>query len=513
MHLGRLLGQDSRPQIEAMLLEYLRIKNAFHEAMVHDYGADGLLRFMENFARRGFIFGPKARRRARRNRRASLDLERYRMTAALDEQLLSPFDNSSSPGRHAPVRRIEMRVSIPKGKLFLKTLRAWFEGLNDHLQARLEGNPEAAVHSQVGLIFHLIKQVNDRPSAQHATEASGRLGRVLLGFPGIRPFVVGLDAAGDERKSAPRVFIDAFRNLQNLQARHRDPSGSPLIRLGWTFHVGEDVDDLLTGLRHIDEVTSLLLGDAGGRLGHALALGENPSRFYQIRGGGTEPLLGSHLLDLVWAWGRLSDARQTEHCDWIENRIRALGFAARKDQPRIADCYRAMSLDQSPPDSFSEQELLAILDFQMDATRPVQCIADPMWIELVSRLQQLLRKRLTTKPVCIAANPSSNLLVGGYSCYAELPYRILVDSELAVSINTDDPGLFMTSLPAEFDAMYDALKGEMSHRSILAWLYDRCFDAKMSSFLSDQTPVGEDALELLGTSETLDRIFAFQPLG
>jgi hypothetical protein len=78
IHLGHLLRQASRPDIEEKLLEYLRIKNAFHEALVHDYGTDGLLRFMENFGRRGFIFGPKARARARRSRRILLDLERYR---------------------------------------------------------------------------------------------------------------------------------------------------------------------------------------------------------------------------------------------------------------------------------------------------------------------------------------------------------------------------------------------------------------------------------------------------
>jgi hypothetical protein len=69
----------------------------------------------------------------------------------------------------------------------------------------------------------------------------------------------------------------------------------------------------------------------------------------------------------------------------------------------------------------------------------------------------------------------------------------------------------MTSLPGEFQAMYDALAGEMSHRAILAWLNDRCFDARQSSFLSAQTPVGEDALALLATPKKRDRIFAFQP--
>ncbi|MGH8476571.1 MAG: hypothetical protein ACRERV_01350 [Methylococcales bacterium] len=95
--------------------------------------------------------------------------------------------------------------------------------------------------------------------------------------------------------------------------------------------------------------------------------------------------------------------------------------------------------------------------------------------------------------------------------YAELPYRVFVDSELALSINTDNPRLFMTSLPGDFQSMYDAFAGEMNHRAILAWLQDRCFDARQSRFLSAQTPVGEDALAPLARPETQDRILAFQP--
>jgi len=62
--------------------------------------------------------------------------------------------------------------------------------------------------------------------------------------------------------------------------------------LGWTCHVGEDVDDLLTGLCHLDEVATLLLGPEGGRLGHALTLGEDPVCFYRKRGGRDRATLG-----------------------------------------------------------------------------------------------------------------------------------------------------------------------------------------------------------------------------
>lgn len=293
------------------------------------------------------------------------------MTAALDEQLLAPFTASSCAGGQSAVRRIEVRVSIPD-KFLLRVLNAWLEGLGNHLRYRDERNREGGLASQVGLIFHLIKNGKDDLAAERAFESAGRLGRVLRDYPEIRRFVVGLDAAGDERSSAPRVFLRALNYLKCVQAHNRGPHDAPLIRLGWTFHVGEDFDDLLTALRHIDEVASLLFGDQAGRLGHALALGEDPRRFYARRNGASEPDIGSHLLDLVWAWGRLADAHETQHNLWIENRVRDLGFRSRVGTPRIADCYRAMSLDRRDGEAHPEKALLDILGFT--ANSPVDCV-------------------------------------------------------------------------------------------------------------------------------------------
>ena len=221
------------------------------------------------------------------------------MKAALDEQLADP-DAGPPVGVHQqPLRRTEVRVSMP-GKYPLRVLRAWLLGIRDHLGP----HGTALWRSQVGLVFHLIKTGRDKNAEHRAWETARRLGSVLRDYPALRPFIIGLDAAGDERASPPRVFAKAYRHLKELEGRHRTTAGTPCIRLGRTFHVGEDADNLVTALRHIDEVAALLLGDEGGRLGHALALGEDPARYYQRRGGETEPSLGSHLLDLVWPSGK-----------------------------------------------------------------------------------------------------------------------------------------------------------------------------------------------------------------
>lgn len=511
-----LCGARDDPQracVEALLLHYLRVKNAFHQLLVHDHGSDGLMRFIENFARRGLYFGFSGQRL--RRQRLLLDLERARMTAALDMQLRHGFHaDRSLDDRHQPVRALEMRVSVTENKLFLRTLRAWLDGMARHIQP-VKGRDSLA--SQIGLLFHVGKALpkpyeNNAILARKAHDNARKLGCVLQDFPYLRPLVVGYDAAGDERNSPPRQFVAAFQALRDLQSRLRPEAGVPPVRLGWTYHVGEDYADLMSALRHIDEVCCLLLRSEGGRLGHALALGESPQRFYQRRRHYTELALGSHVLDLVWAHGRLTEMREVADVPWLSARIAGLLYQGGDDEGAVRRCYREMNLQQRLPEQRREDELLAILGVRgAAAKRSIALRADERWVGLCAILQTDLRRRLAFQRLCVEANPTSNLLIGAYDHYGQLPYRTLVDARMALSLNTDDPGLFMTSLSGEYSAMYLALaqSGEMSHAEILAWLDRRLFDARQSTFLGNHVPIGRDSPVL--NEGRLNRVFKFLP--
>jgi len=197
-----------------------------------------------------------------------------------------------------------------------------------------------------------------------------------------------------------------------------------------------------------------------------------------------------------------------------ESDFSRLGFSEVKDikdgEPDLKGCYRAMDVGNQRRQGESirsEADLLDILDFQGKAQEPVLLHADEDWLDLLRRLQALLIERLAKRRICIEANPTSNLIIGGYADYHELPYARLVSEGLALSLNIDDPGLFVTCLPAEYAAMYPALIKEMSHRQALQWLADRRFNAEQSTFLGPQLPMGEDALKDLGK---LDELFAYR---
>lgn len=505
------VGDPSRSHLERVLRQYLESRNAFHHLLVHDRGREGLLRFIESFQRRSFMFGNRAGHgRDRRRRRAIRmvgKLERARMEASLDSQLVEPFgpDSKTTGAFEDPaVRRIEMRVSVPAVSLHRATLRAWVAGIEDHLKRGRK--------SQIGLIFHFIKFGNSPADETTALDDADRLEEILRHEPQLRRFIVGIDAAGKERNSNPRIFARAFFRLRRFQQEFRPEPGEPGVHLGYTYHVGEDVDDLLTGLRHIDEAVSLLLpSPEGGRLGHALALGERVRRFYDRRGT-PEPGLGTHLLDLVWARGRLIERGKISWVPWLENRVQSLsrGLPGGRS-PAIQECFEHMGLDRgNRGGDLSEEaglrrddELLEILcrgyakARELDLPLPVPS-SRPPWQKLVSYLQENLQERVARRRICVEVNPTSNLLIGDYKDYSELPYPRLVDAGIAVSLNTDDPGLFMTHLPGELAAMYEALESreKLRHREILSWLRERLFDAEQSTFLGHNVPSGRAALTL-----------------
>jgi adenosine deaminase len=519
---GWLRRGGAETRFENRLLAYLRTRNAFHQAMCHDSGADGLLRFGETFGRRGFHFGtlgPRRRQGKRRGRYQRLlrRLERTRMATALDAQLVKAFGARTLEGVPQVPRGIEMRVSVPFGPSFLLTLRAWLDGLGDHLRADGDDRPRG---SQVGLLFHFIKTGKGEKNVREAQDAARRLGSVLASYPTLRRFVVGVDAAGDERRAPPRTFARAFAHLHRLQAGHRPCPDDPAMVLDWTYHVGEDVDDLLSGLRHIEEVAAHLLDHGTGRLGHGLALAMDAQRFYQDRGGEVEVPRGAHLLDLVWTWGRLVHSGDEPRALWAENLVANQLQGAPRALPRIAACYRAMDLERVPGGAAegmprddrvpcTEDALLRVLGFAGDADAPVTLTIDARWIDLVSTLQSMVRDRLARLRVTVEVNPTSNLVIGGYRDYADLPYPAMVASGLPVSINTDDPGLFVTCLPNEFASLYRALVGPMTHRDAAQWLEARRLDAVRSSFLGPQVPAGREAWRLV--CEQRGALFEYRP--
>ncbi|MEM6456033.1 MAG: hypothetical protein AAF772_13140, partial [Acidobacteriota bacterium] len=320
---------DAHASLRADLLRYLRIKGLFTRAFIHQPGTRGLERFLRQFRNRStqpFGLGADSHG-SQRDRAWKIALERHQTSVVTLQWLVGTTGYAdvlqtprSSRRPSAPVaaaqrlqdvqsaqlkRKLELRVAPQDGVRMRLFLYARLRGVADAFEAlgRVYGHPgqlDALPRLRVGVIYHLGKREDVHPLRYR--EQAYRTVQMLRQDPALRPFVIGLDAAGDEVGTPPYRLMPAFRKTRRMIARPLWAAQQPQIpiQLGFTYHVGEDFRDLLGGLRHVGVVQSLLNLQPGDRIGHALALGLDPERWYQ-RHPVTHPRTGQLALALTWA--------------------------------------------------------------------------------------------------------------------------------------------------------------------------------------------------------------------
>jgi hypothetical protein len=115
------------------------------------------------------------------------------------------------------------------------------------------------------------------------------------------------------------------------------------------------------------------------------------------------------------------------------------------------------------------------------------------WYMLLEKIQQQLLDKVEKRHIAIECNPSSNFKIGEIERYDEHPIAKFFNyglktpyprHDIAVSINTDDQGVFATSLEREYSLMALAIERnrykeyENSPRAIWEWL-DRVRELSM----------------------------------
>lgn len=83
-------------------------------------------------------------------------------------------------------------------------------------------------------------------------------------------------------------------------------------------------------------------------------------------------------------------------------------------------------------------------------------------VEVVKYNQDRIRTEIIRREIAIETCPTSNLRIGYFSKYSELPTcSLLNDEKSVVTINTDAPGILCTSLENEYNLIALALKKDM----------------------------------------------------
>lgn len=331
--------------------------------------------------------------------------------------------------------------------------------------------------------------------------------------------VRGIDAANIEIGCRPETFAVEFRYLRDIRPLQQlgfgVPPAQPHIQV--TYHVGEDFLDMADGLRAIDEAVHFLHLDRGDRLGHALALGVSPAVHYEYKQY-RSVLCRQDLLDnLVWLLYRGQELdvpispklrsmleTQAGRC-FLE--IYGNCMSGMRLAPRLYEYYCAMQLRGDDPEIYSGRKFPPLLEnaacnaYWKDG-RPgletyrnstviralCQCyhfdheIREKGWeieefpisdeyIEMMGHVQDKLAEDLAEKGIMVECNPTSNYRIGTFRRYDMHPiFRFnnvgLVRTDgsyepsfqLSVSINTDDSGIFDTSLENEYAVIAASLE-------------------------------------------------------
>ncbi|MCI1683897.1 MAG: hypothetical protein LKI39_15290 [Bacteroides sp.] len=322
--------------------------------------------------------------------------------------------------------------------------------------------------------------------------------------------VVGIDAANSEIFCRPEVFAQAFRYLGKEPVVRNDALS--MRDLGLTFHVGEDFLDVTDGLRAIDEVLYFMDFSNGDRLGHALALGIDVDKYYDSRHN-TVAMPKQVLLDnVVWLYirgtGMKSMPMASAELVFLYERIFREVYKSIPSIPTIRDYYLSWLLRGDDPKCYVDwksnissdcwnvipwynyrlnDNKEAIVARQNETARSLyyayhydasakqfgaiceQLKLKDAVVQLIKEVQHEMLFNVESRRICIETNPSSNVKIGGFGAYLNHPItkffnlglKLKYESHfISTSINTDDKGIFLTSLEREFSLLASSLEKE-----------------------------------------------------
>lgn len=329
--------------------------------------------------------------------------------------------------------------------------------------------------------------------------------------------IYGIDAASSEIGCRPEVFAIAFRYLKEHRCMYKTSDGmKKLPQLHATYHVGEDFLDVADGLRAIDEALNFLQLGYGDRLGHALALGIDVEKWYKNKDYKIVLSQQDYIDNLVWIYHKLSEYGISEFenlQNWILREFTVLYEAIYYQDEKgvkadINDYYNAWKLRGDDPslyengifdkrymeyhrepyllnEKFPEQYSLRNINeisriyfeyhFNPRVRRrgsiTVQCTVTKNYAKAVKSIQKAMQFEIAARGIAIETNPSSNYHIGTFRSYEDHPIvhffnkglvhdeeKLKECAQIPVSINTDDQGIFNTSLENEYALMAAALE-------------------------------------------------------
>lgn len=508
----------SNPQIDKQIVgwfyAYLLYKAHFRSEMIQNNSVIGFANFSQY------------------EKRKSLFIKQRSVYDTLLSQLaVTTFLNA------AENRQLEIRVA-PKESTedLIRSIRKVRSFITDQhfVSKRVKGS----INQRYSLILHFIKSKDD--DVKDAKIRAGKcrhynlrykvkrqahaIRNLRLSLNAERNCIVGIDAANSEIYARPEVFAQAFRFLR--ECTEEIPGGEMLPDLGMTYHVGEDFLDVVDGLRAVDELIIYMNFRDGDRIGHGMVLGIDVVDYY-ARSHNNIILPSQVLLDnVVWLYCKgknLSEftpaSKDLEvlfdtyyqkiygHLN-IQTTIWSyyLSWLLRGDNPQLYflanrngkhsqnskwsmfsqndnQMVRNASLNQTACDLYSAYHFDPAVR-RKGLETVFEKLSDNV-VKYVVAVQKQMLDEIERANIRIECNPTSNLKIGQFDSYSTHPIirmyndRLPIEADphsISVTINTDDMGIFSTSLEREYSLLALSLgkkyvrEGVCTPRAIYEWI-------------------------------------------
>ena len=330
----------------------------------------------------------------------------------------------------------------------------------------------------------------------------------------LRNRVRGIDTSANEVGCRPEVFAPLYRYIDGVQQKWNSQLDTLLpsspMRISKAYHVGEDFLDIADGLRAIDEAVEFLNMGPGSRIGHALAMGVAPEDHYRQKKYEIVTTKQDRLDDLVWILYRMKElgvqidgelearlqkeayqhfreiyGKAIEKNNWTcglneyycSMKLRGDDPAAYYPDKRInvylntSDEFDNYLIDNTRPllDSYRNEQCIVGLYYYYHygvaegvcGQKTVTCQVDEAYMKLMRQAQDAMQKNIERKRIIVECNLSSNVLIGTFQRYDHHPvfrfnrrklepHKDIERAQLHVCVNTDDLGVFDTSLEFEY---------------------------------------------------------------
>ncbi len=357
-------------------------------------------------------------------------------------------------------------------------------------------------------------------------------------------YVVSIDAVGKETHTSPEIFAPYFRYLRHAPKKLKNDiflgtkEFNHHAKLLITVHAGEDFNHIITGMRRVEESVKFFDMQRNDRLGHVLSLGLFPKDWLD----GIKDLVmykGDYFDDLVWlckklkkisgtnleiarfmkiyedrVWKMFSElypmCRKNIHLNdlydaWNYRKNCTLTYYKRKRGEVLFDNYSNIVLEKKP-----SKNVQKIFELYQTNRKVRENYKEVIQIEkkkitkeelnIWTALQDRMINQLAQRGIIIETNPSSNVFVSSMNSYEGHPiFRFYPpkssmlekggkfnkynqrNGKIAVTINSDDPAIFVTSLQNEYKTIKNVAKQKY-----------KCSDKEAEDWINDIRQFGVD---------------------